>query len=702
MARRVLLVAVLLAVVAAVAWQTGVFGPAAEPVAEVGDDGAGPEAVAAPGAGEAAALAAGRVGPRATVAGKVVARTPPPATGAPRVTGRVVDATGAAVVGARVVTMSEHVTRAITLEDLGAEGVAAFDAVTGADGRFVVGVSPDAPSHGLVVLTAELATAYVPVVRAGDDVTVTVDAAGEVAGVVTDLAGEPVVGATVTWITFLDVWLVETVATSGAGGAYRLAPVPSMRARAARGVVVSAVHVEAPGFAPLDLAGTPPEPARTREQHLVLTRGQNVVGKVVDGETGTPVAGARVVAWGHDGAASVYRSSGATATTMTSRWSAPRLGETVTDAQGAFRLERVPCRGFHAAASTYWGNDGPQVGFVTALLDGACSTTGDLGLRDEGTTQEVVLKVFGAATLTGRVVGADGRPMAKVTVNAVTPGRDAGALPASLAGGDGPSAITTTGDDGVYRLVRVPVSRTKDDEVKVVGRVVVRTPQFARRWSEDGDGVVTVKVTVKARPGAPVAVPDLVVKPPRARPRRRRACACSGPTARRSGARRSSRSRRRAGRTSAPTATGGSSSSSPRHRTDRSPARSRCARRAGASRRPKARSRRRRKGAPSSRSRSRPPGRSPDGSSRRTARPRRTPPSRSATGRCRSRRSSRSPPRAAPRGWSRRRRARACGRGGSPPPTTTGGSRSWTCPPGRTTCSRRHRRRPARPPCARA
>ncbi|MBL9086864.1 MAG: hypothetical protein JNM10_06945 [Planctomycetia bacterium] len=510
MARRALLVAVLLAAVAAVLWQTGVFGTAAEPVAEVGDDGAAADAVAAPGAGEASALAAGRVGPRATTGGKVIARTPPPATGAPRVTGRVVDATGAAVAGARVVTMSEQVTRALTLEDLGAEGVAAFDAVTGADGRFVVGVAPDAPSHALVALTTALAMAYLPGVRAGDDVTVTVDAAGEVTGVVTDLQGEPVAGATVTWVTFLDAWMVETVATTGAGGAYRLAPVPSMRARGARGTLVTAVHVAAEGFAPLTVAPTPPEPGRTREQPLVLTRGQTVVGKVVDGETDAPVAGARVVAWAAEGWAAVQRPFPAGSSALASKWASPRLGEAVTDAQGAFRIERVPSRGFHPSYSQQWGEDGPQVGFVTAVLEGACATTDDLGLRDEGATQEVVVKVFGATTLTGRVVGADGKPMAKVAVDAVTPGRDAGWLPAALLGAEGPPAIPTTGDDGVYRLVRVPVSRTKDDDVKVVGRVIVRSPAFGRRWSEDGDGTVTVK----ARAGAPVVVPELVVKPP--------------------------------------------------------------------------------------------------------------------------------------------------------------------------------------------
>jgi|GEM_PF-2404095 len=520
MAGKALLVALLLAVVAFVAWQTGLVGPTADPLAGPAADGVAPGDVAASGTPEAAALAGGRVGARPAVVERPTARTQGPDAGAPRVTGLVLDGTGAPVDGARVVSMPDTLARSLTVDDLGAADLAAFDAITDAKGRFVVGVAPDAPVHAIVAIASRGDLAYASGVRPGADVTLTVAAAGTIAGTVVDLEGTPVVGATVALTMLVDVLRVERTATTGAGGAYRIADVPAQRPSGggdAAAWMPGVLTASAAGYAPLLVQLTPPEPGKTVERQLVLTRGSTLTGKVLDGETDAPVVGARVVAWSSEGGQlGGWRPSG---TSIAPPWSPRLVGETVTDAAGAFRLERLPARGFHGIGTNDWGPSGPVLGQVAAIAPGGGPATSSIEVRDEGATQDVTLKVWGAATVTGRVVGEDGAPLAGVAVSATTKNQTKGVLPPSLfpeagepsAGGAKDAAglrAGGTGADGAYRLANVPVSRTRDDEVKVVGRRILKGPQWGRMGSEDGDGTLTVK----ARGGATVVAPDLVLK----------------------------------------------------------------------------------------------------------------------------------------------------------------------------------------------
>ncbi len=187
---------------------------------------------------------------------------------------------------------------------------------------------------------------------------------------VVDANNQPVAGARVS-----SEGLVDRAQTTGADGVARLRGVPSGP---------SSVRVQADGYAPTTtLAFMPQSPGSVVKVRIGLASGAPVSGRVVDAD-GKPVAGARVKP----------RSA--------SDWIPFGQEDAVeTDANGAWRFAAMPAGTFRFNASHPKHAPG---GSEPHTLDGKTEVTG------------VVIEVGPAATLSGKVVTADGAPAPYATV----------------------------------------------------------------------------------------------------------------------------------------------------------------------------------------------------------------------------------------------------------------------------------------------
>ncbi len=260
-------------------------------------------------------------------------------------------------------------------------------------------------------------------------------------------------------VLLFDAMKVEREATSGEGGAYRVAGVPPTRDwRARRGFVECAwVEVLADGYAPA-FFDAPPLPSSAAEMRidLVLSPGITVHGRVVDEESGAPIEGATVDLQSTEG-------------WQTQEWErrvglspyAPRsLARRTTGADGAYRFEHVPGALAHEQTRSLADARSAPPRLPTVVLAWKPGFAPQ-GARIEPaaqpeTSREIVLRLRRAGAVSGRVVEADGTPVAGATVVAAVDGYEVGASSApSLLPPDAPRAAGTTGADGRFLLTGV-------------------------------------------------------------------------------------------------------------------------------------------------------------------------------------------------------------------------------------------------------
>lgn len=387
--------------------------------------------------------------------------------------GRVVDAGGAPVAGARV-----HV------YTVGPLGPRRREATSDASGAFVVKGLPRAPVTSYAAAVEGVSDgATVPldeqlVVRDALLVLVPLDpAASEIAGLVVDDDGAPVAGVAVHVVS-QERWL-EAATTTDARGAFAIAglpagaygiwtvdPEPTMAragdtavrlvVRRARGLT-EAVADEMIDADPIDVG-----------------QGRSLAGTVVD-ENGRGVAGARVVV----GRVGVFGGVG--------RFDEPvgGLAGAVTDASGAFAIiGRVETSAL-ATAPLVVGADHPEHGRSLPVE----LATGDAELPP------VTLALRACGAIAGTVTR-DGQPIAGAIIGAGWP---------ELGG-------AMTNDDGAFVIPRLPVgpvtlrARLPDEMMRAHQRtMVVEADRTNRIAIEIPGGGVQVSVDVKAAHGAAVA-----------------------------------------------------------------------------------------------------------------------------------------------------------------------------------------------------
>jgi len=343
---------------------------------------------------------------------------------------------------------------------------------SGTDGTFRVGLSAEA---ALVVEARGHSPACVAGVRPGDHVVVKLESAPSLSGAVRDLAGSPVPGAKVAWWVLAQGVGVERRGVSDESGIYRIDDLPSPRSWAIEGHACY-VAVRAEGFAPVVTEA--PRLWRGGGEELQfdvwLTRGSVIEGRVIDVETREPLPGASVALYGiFYGRAVVYE-------------------EARADAQGLFAFRSFPVDGFHAAPSAT-----PEriMGWIRAEAEDRAPSTIDVPAIEGGRTLAVEVCCWPTATVRGRVVDGDGRPVEGANVSGF---RNLKPLPSYLDSG-ATSPWARTDADGAFAWTGVPALRREASPMHL----------HAHR-----EGWPVQQTRVEVRAGETTTVPDFVFAGP--------------------------------------------------------------------------------------------------------------------------------------------------------------------------------------------
>jgi hypothetical protein len=474
-----------------------------------------PVGVAAPEALDASEAVEGEAAPGFALAGR--AGTPPTAKPAPRrrplpvpdgpsLRGRVVDGTGRGIAGARVFAIPDTAGKTPLPDEIAAEGGIGAENFTDDAGRFEVAATGGAPFFSLVAEADGYAPESVSDVRTGTDTTIVLGQGHTIVGRVLTLEGEPVAGAKVKACGLADLVRIEREVLTGEDGRYRIERLPGLRSSTGPRMNYACVQVTKEGFAPLYYPdwgrGTP---GRTDETtlNLILVRGATLLGKVVDEETGTGIEDARVLLWSIEAMMGSTRTSG---THMSNPWSPRPLAETRSGPEGAFRFEHVPANGFHKVSTNNSGRRGMTLGHVGAWKEGWTWTTDEVPVASDGATLTAEVRLRPSASLAGRIVDGEGRPIAKARVSAMLDdGKQRSTWVPEFLRGQFPDSFPTTGEDGRYRLPGVPAS------ARVAARVKVTAWEPVSPLAEYHRQPTTESAVVDARAGEETAVPDIVL-----------------------------------------------------------------------------------------------------------------------------------------------------------------------------------------------
>jgi hypothetical protein len=424
------------------------------------------------------------------------------------ISGRCVDVAGRGVAGARVLSIPDTNDKVFAPDDLGREGCPALSTTADAEGRFVVPASKAAPYHIVLADAPGLAFAGRGQVPLGGEVTITLVPGRVLEGRVLDVKGAPVSGARVRALLLVDTLKLSLDVESAADGAYRLTGLP-VEPKLGPGEWANYmsdgwVEVTADGYAPLLVSLQPLVAARTERQDWILTRGATLRGRVEDAETGKPLAGANVVVHSIEGMQGYGRGPGRAS--YSNPWSPRVLTRTASQEDGTFLVEHLPSQGAHGSASNNALSSGKiALGGVSAWAPGYAAQALELELARDGEELERTFRLTPVGVVTGRVVEADGTPVAGVHIWVVA----AGAVPGSWIPpvvGDVPRAGASTGSDGRFTVPGAPAGR----QGPVAG---VLTAYSHVRRGVDGQPR-SVKRDIRVETGTPLDVGDLVLPEP--------------------------------------------------------------------------------------------------------------------------------------------------------------------------------------------
>lgn len=388
-----------------------------------------------------------------------------------RVTGVVVDSRGNPISAARVVSFPEDEPEPIRLAEAGTGRGSARLALSDDRGRFVVALAERAPFFGLLVEATGFSPAGVESIRAGADVVVTLDTPRALAGTVMDIEAKPVSGARVRWRGMMSLAVLEREAVSHDDGSYRIDAIPSPGTGSGESREESwQVEVLADGFAPLLIRPlwTPVQAASSGDLllELVLVRGARVTGRVIDADSGEPLAGARVTLRSREGSVRLA----APDDTRIRVWSEERpLDEAVTGDDGAFVFPHVPATGFHDVLATHFGSRERYLGIAWVARTGYALAGAMIPVRRDGSSVDLEIRCWPACRIQGRVVDGAGVPVFGAEVWASSYRQPIGSVPGGPAS---PSRlIVRTDASGQYVLEAVPASRLGPTPTAIQARV---------------------------------------------------------------------------------------------------------------------------------------------------------------------------------------------------------------------------------------
>jgi len=456
------------------------------------------------------------------------------------VTGRVLDASGKPIAGARVHWMAYRTDDEVLLDQsTGSDPAAMGNTATDTHGRFRVVLEKPGVSVALRVLPDGLPSArFTGPFEASEEndlFDIQIPAAQTASGKVVDEAGKPVAGAKVLIVSTNNVfdgdarYLAE--ARTGADGAFSALDAPEG---------TRAIVVRAPGFVPLNRVQLE---AKTDER-VSLQRGGVISGSVLD-TAGKPAAGVIVTAedvaaatdaqgkfqiagvssgshrlqalWKDDFAArkdgvrvrkgeetsaslALKRGSAVSGTVVEEGTRRPVAGARVSayasTAFGGFarrraeRTARTDQRGRFRIAGL-----APARYSVEAAREGYLSSS-IAGVNAAGTSPAANLALRRAATISGRVTDEKGQPVAGARVRIMREMgmrrllRGAASNPGSIMGGQG----VLTASDGGFRMRGLEPERNLSLEASKTGYATARKPGFSVK---SGDAIKDVALVVR-------------------------------------------------------------------------------------------------------------------------------------------------------------------------------------------------------------
>jgi len=438
-----------------------------------------------PGPSPSVALAANSASAPAAEEGRIEARealaTPEP-TG-PRLAGRVVDASGRGIAGARVVSYPDDLNEIFDPFD-DAPHPKARVARSDADGRFSVAVDDSGDVFAVAATAPGFSIALVDPVRLGGEALVRLDPDATVEGTVRALDGAPVANAKIRWSSGILCVNARHESVTDEAGRYRIGGLASAtwtRTRWAH------VVVDAPGFAPFETYQPEIEDGRF---DFWLPRGASVTGRVLDAITGAPVANARVaLAMRMSGQNAVTRPDGGFVHFI--RSSSPKV--VTANEDGAFRFEQVSIPGIH--------NSGRQSLSIVAMARGYAPrsiivTEGREGLS-EGRSVTCDARLSPGGGIRGRVVDDGGAPVEGASVGP-TNERDWYAEDSILCelAPELPPPRRVTDSDGRWCFPAFPLTARASQRVRF------------EAYSRDAG---TSALAIELRPGEIVDAPDIVL-----------------------------------------------------------------------------------------------------------------------------------------------------------------------------------------------
>lgn len=506
-------------VAATLAWTVAGASERARAKAREGADASPVVAAADAGAAAGGMLAADRAAdpasPRAATPASDRPANAPPAESR-TLAGRIVDARAQPVAAARVLAWKDEVEEPLRIDDLRLE-LTRPHASTDRNGRFELRVPADYERTTLVASAPGRSPGTVLSVQPGDAVTIVLEDDDTLFGTVTDGEGRPIGGARVRDWGLHGGAHVEHATRSAADGSYRL-PFPIADRAAWQGDSESWrwwVEVAADGFAPRVVRRSreldPDVKPREVRLDVTLLRGSAVHGRVVDAESRAPVADARVDLVAFEEWMGFVRRVGGD---LRNPYGERVLREATTDEAGLFTFEHLPARSGDAAVD---GAGLPLRMQAFVLAPGYATGLGGVELANDGATLEVTVELWRAATIVGRVVDPEGRPVAGVRVETTE-----AVSRADLEAGhqrryryeareciDALAHSRRRSDRlGRYEISGVPVSAS--------GETTVNVGVDDRQWlvkAEEGALYAGVNVAVTA--GRIATAPDLVVVPER-------------------------------------------------------------------------------------------------------------------------------------------------------------------------------------------
>ena len=416
---------------------------------------------------------------------------PPPLPPGGRFHGRVTGPDGAPVAGASVI--------AVAVRDLALRGTSpptTAAASTRAYGTFEVRLPEATAMADVSVSAAGLAVATARRVRPEAAAEIRLAREGVLHGRVADLAGNAFAGAVVRVFRVLgDEFVRETAVVTDAGGEYRIGGFGGADgAERWASTHPPVFDVRAPGFVATHSGWQYPAAGEEMRRDVVLLPTRPLVVLVTDAASGAPLADARVTV---GFAAAPLQMKGVDGWTLPHP--APDLEEGPTAEDGTIRLAGAPDRLVVYVRL-----------FVCAWKPGFTAERAVIRFRTQTDDERVEVSLWPAAVVRGRVVDADGGPVAGVRV-AVGERDWRGQTGFAAPFGDAPwLGDVPTDEKGCYVVRAARASADGSVAVKLT-TWGLQIPDARGRVSALTRDQQPWEVVVHARPGEEVVAPDLVL-----------------------------------------------------------------------------------------------------------------------------------------------------------------------------------------------